>query len=74
MGKVDLSSLADKWESAYVTRNEISRFTGGMSTKASMAYFDSKGEGPDEKILINKKIAYPVESVIRWLESRAEIV
>jgi len=74
MKKVDLSSLADSWPSSFVTRSQIEKFSGGMTTSQSMAVFDCKGLGPEGRIIINKKTAYPVESVIRWLESRAMAV
>ena len=71
MNKVDLSSLPEKWPSSFVTRSEIEKFSGGMTTSRSLAVFDSNGEGPEGRIIINKKCAYPVKSVIKWLESRA---
>jgi len=70
--KIDLKNLADNWKSSYVARNKIGEFTGGMVTPGTMAVLDSKGEGPEEKFLINRKICYSVASVIEWLEGRAK--
>ena len=69
--EIDLSSLGQKWSSAYVTRNKVEEFTGGMITAGSIANFDSKGNGPEERFIINRKTAYPVGSLIQWLEKRA---
>jgi hypothetical protein len=68
----NLSVLADKWNSAVVSREKIGDFTGGTISPKSMANLDSKGEGPEGAILIGKKVAYPVSSLIAWLERRAK--
>jgi hypothetical protein len=74
MQAINLSSLADKWPSSFVAREEVDRFSGGMITAKYMANLDCAGTGPEGRVRIGRKIAYPVESVIRWLEERATVV
>ena len=65
------SSLASKWPSTFVSRGEISRFSGGIIHPRTLANQDCAGTGPKGRISIGRKICYPVSSVIEWLESRA---
>ena len=69
--KSDLSSLARKWPSNIVAREEISQFTGGLYTSSYMANIDSQGAGPEGRIRIGRKVAYPIDALISWLEKRS---
>lgn len=71
---IDLSSLADKWPSSFVARDEVDRFSGGMVTAKYLANLDCAGKGPEGRVRIGRKIAYPVNLLIRWLEDRAQPV
>jgi hypothetical protein len=72
--KPSLSNLADQWPSAYIARSEIKNFTGGVISKKYLANLDSAGKGPEGRIKIGRKVAYPVRNLIAWLESRAEML
>ena len=65
----DLSHLADKWPSSIVARRKVSDFTGGIISKKYIANLDSKGEGPPS-VKIGRQRAYPVSTLIAWLENR----
>lgn len=69
---VALSSLADKWPSSFVAREKVGEFSGGILNPRTMANLDSLGIGPKGRIRISRKIAYKVEELCRWLESRSE--
>jgi hypothetical protein len=69
--KINLAFMKDKWPSEIVAREEVGRFTGGVMTPKTQANLDSVGEGPTEVIRIGRKVAYPLTSYIKWLESRA---
>ncbi len=69
--KNDFTGMIDKWPSTMVARNEIDRFTGGLISPSTMANLDSQGKGP-VKIKLGKKIAYPVEPFVEWLNRRIE--
>jgi len=66
--------MASKWPSAWVSRTEIERFTGGIVGIKTLANHDSAGTGPEGRVRIGRKIAYPVKSVIAWLEGRSTVV
>ncbi len=72
--KPDLTSMADNWPSPYVARQAIRDFSGGILTSKYMANIDSRGEGPAGRLRVGRKIAYPVDSLISWMEGRARKV
>ena len=66
-----LKAAADKWPSAFIARQKVSEFTGGLITRGHIANLDCRGEGP-EMIKIGRKACYPVKPFIEWLESRID--
>ena len=74
MQKPDFSELLKHWPAPYVARtNEhLVRFGGGMLPDArTMANLDSEGKGPEGRVRIGRKVAYPVVNLVKWLEARA---
>lgn len=69
--KPDLKGLSERWPSSMVSRTEIGRFTGGIISEKYLANLDSQGIGPLGRIRVGRKVAYPVESLIAWLEKRS---
>ncbi len=69
--EIDLSSMAARWPSSHVAREKIGEFTGGIITPKTLANLDSIGDGPQGRITVGRKVAYPVTALITWLESRA---
>jgi hypothetical protein len=63
-------SMAERWPSSMVARTEIERFTGGIISEKYLANLDSAGKGPTGRVRVGRKIAYSVDSVIRFLEGR----
>ncbi|MBW2365774.1 MAG: hypothetical protein JRF25_12120 [Deltaproteobacteria bacterium] len=74
ISKVDFSSLASRWPSTFVARQHVGRFSGGILDPKYMANLDCQGKGIKNRIRIGRKIAYPVKDLIKFLESRSEIV
>ncbi|GFO60958.1 hypothetical protein GMST_32830 [Geomonas silvestris] len=70
---LNLKSMAERWPSAIVARNEVDRFTGGVISPRSLANLDSLGLGPEGAFRIGRKVAYPVAAFIDWLEGRASL-
>lgn len=64
------TDLKAKWPSAIVARTKVEEFSGGLLKSRSMANADSKGEGPEGRIKMGNLVAYPVDSLIEWMESR----
>jgi hypothetical protein len=69
--QADLKELAIRWPSAFVSRQEVRNFSGGIINEKTLANLDSLGMGPAGRIRIGRKITYSVSSLIEWLESRA---
>jgi hypothetical protein len=72
--KADFSSLAAKWPSPFIARQEVEKFTGGIINVKYLANLDCQGLGPKGRIRIGRKIAYPVQSIVEWIESRSKVV
>lgn len=65
-----LSHLAEKWPSNFVAREKVSEFSGGILHPRTLANHDSRGTGVKNRISVGRKVAYPVESLIAWMEQR----
>lgn len=73
MGSFNFELLKEKWPSAIVARQEVKQFSGGVLSSKSMANLDSKKQGPPGSFRIGRKICYPVDSLIEWMEGRSDI-
>ena len=69
---VDLTSLAANWPSSFVARCSIGEFTGGGLSPKRMANLDSSGQGPEGAIRCGRKVLYPVENLVAWMERRCQ--
>lgn len=67
-----LSRLAESWPSPFVAREKVGEFSGGILHPRTMANHDSRGDGVPGKISIGRKVAYPVEALVEWMESRVQ--
>ena len=67
----DLSKLRNSWPSSFVARQEIKNFSGGIMSEKYLANLDCRGLGPPERIKIGRKVAYPIDDLIKWLELRS---
>jgi len=67
-------NMAEHWPSSIVARTEIERFTGGLISEKYMANLDSQGKGPEGRVRCGRKICYPVNNFIKWLEDRSQAV
>jgi hypothetical protein len=68
------NGLAEKWPSAYVARQEAEHFTGGAISEKYLANLDSRGLGPQGRFRFGRKVVYPVQDFIEWLNGRAEAI
>ncbi|MCI5209016.1 MAG: hypothetical protein D3910_09510 [Candidatus Electrothrix sp. ATG2] len=71
--QVDLTPLAKKWTSTIVARQELKEFSGGALNARTMANYDSQGTGINGRFTIGKKVVYPVDEAIAWMEARASL-
>lgn len=68
------SELAAKWPSAWVARTSAKEFSGGLISEKHLANLDCANKGPAGRIRIGRKIVYPVQEFIKWLEARSEVI
>ena len=64
--------MVDKWPSTIVSRDQISKFTGGLLSARYMANLDSKDIGPARVIKVGRKAGYTVSDLVAWLEDRSQ--
>jgi len=67
---VSIEKLAVNWPSSIVARSEVSKFSGGLINPRRLANMDSLGLGSANRYRVGRKIAYPVDSLVAWMESR----
>ncbi len=72
METLNFEGMKKRWPSDYVARERVGDFTGGLIHPRTMANHDSRREGPGKKIRLGKKIAYPVDELVKWLNDRLE--
>ncbi len=61
------SKMAAHWPSYIVARAEIKNFTGGGISPKTIANADSEGTGPATRVVIGRRVCYPVSDLIEWL-------
>lgn len=71
MGKViDFSAMRRACPGGLIARNKIEELTGGILTARYCANLDSAGKGIPNRVRIGRKIAYPIDDTIKFLEER----
>jgi len=63
--------LKENWSSPIVARHEVAKFSGGLLNPRSMANLDSLKQGCPGKITVGRRVAYPVDALIEWMQERA---
>lgn len=66
--------LATKWPSSWVARTEVEKFSGGLIGEKYLANLDCLGKGPGGRVRCGRKVAYPVNEFIKWLEARSSVI
>jgi len=69
---LDLKSLKEKWGSAWIARNQVGTFTGGLVAPRTMANHDSFGTGP-KRFKVKNKTGYQVDDFLEWLEGHIKM-
>ena len=71
--KPNFSQILKSNPSGYILRTKLSEKTGGLLHGRTMANLDSLGEGIPGRISIGRKVAYPVESVVEFLQAKVTV-
>lgn len=62
--------MKERWSSELVSRQEAFKFSGGVVSAKTLANADSMGKGPKQRMKFGRVVAYPVDALCEWLESR----
>lgn len=57
-------------QTGFLTRSQIEGLTGGLIKKTYLANADWAGTGINGRILFGKRVVYPVNDVIGWIEKK----
>ena len=71
--KPDFTQIIKNNPSGYILRTKLSEKTGGLLHGRTMANLDSLGGGIQGRISIGRKVAYPTESVVKYLQSKVSV-
>ena len=71
--KPDFTQIIKNNPSGYILRTNLSEKTGGLLHGRTMANLDSQKIGIPGKISIGRKVAYPVQSVVEYLQSKITV-
>ena len=71
MTKESLSELLKTWPSAFVSRSEVKKFSGGLISGKSLANHDSEGSGPP-RLKVGGRVAYRAVDLVDWLKERCK--
>lgn len=69
-----VDKLTQSWISPYVSRTEVSKFSGGIVSPKTLANADSEGNGPQNKYYFGKrKVFYPKIDLANWIAARVTL-
>ena len=72
--KPNFQEIVKNNPSGYILRKNLTEATGGLLHGRTQANLNSLGRGIPGRIMIgNRKIAYPVDEVIKYLQERVEV-
>ena len=66
----ELKKFIENWKSPFVAREKLEEFSGGLLKAHTMRNLDSQGTGIKGRIKIGKKVIYPTEEIVAWLEAK----
>ena len=71
----DFNKLAAAWSSPLVARSQhqLDKFSGGILNARTLANADCLGTGPKGRVRVGRKVAYPVDSLIEWMQAKREV-
>lgn len=58
------------WAEGIIPRTDIEAFSNGLYRPATMAKLDSLGQGPSGAFKVGKRVYYPEQELIEWLNAR----
>ncbi len=71
MSKNYFAHIADRLP-PFIIRKDIPLLFGSIISSKTLANLDSLGCGPRERFKVGKYVAYPTNSLLDWLDKRAQ--
>ena len=68
--KESFEDLARSWDSAFVARTSLEKFSGGLLNPRTMSSLDCRGKGPFH-IKVGRLVVYPKRDLINYLIQRS---
>lgn len=74
--KPDFSGIIKAYPCGFIPRMEIGKATGGLLSPEYMCNLDSNRdvEGIRGRFKVGRKVCYPVQSVVEFLEKRTQVI
>lgn len=72
--KPDFSQIIQNNPSGWILRSDLTEKTGGLLHSRTAANLDSLGQGIPSRITMGRKVAYPVQAVVEFLERKFRVV
>ncbi len=66
----DSLTLLEEQLPPIIPRHKIRQFLGDLYSPAYLANLDSRGSGPEDRIIVGKKVCYSRASLVKWLRAR----
>jgi len=68
--------MGEDWPCPYVLRQQkiLDKCSGGLLKARTLANLDCQGKGPAVRIKIGRKVAYPVSSLVEFLEKKSKFI
>jgi hypothetical protein len=71
---MDLKFLFENHKSKIVIRENVPELTDGAVKLRNLTNLDARGEGPEGRFRIGRKVCYTVDNFLKWLETRSVII
>lgn len=72
--KPDFSQIIKTNPSGWILRSDLTNATGGLIHSRTAANLDSLGQGIPGRITMGRKVAYPIENIVKFLEKKYRVV
>lgn len=69
---MNLHDIFKSWRSPFITREQLYEVTGGLIHPKTIRNLDSAGKGISGRFRVGRKVAYPIDEVVKFLENKME--
>lgn len=69
---MNIHDIFKNWRSPFITREQLYEVTGGLIHPKTIRNLDSAGKGIRGRFRVGRKVAYPIDEVVKFLENKME--